>query len=263
MLRDFEYISSNNANYYTIPLFEQTDLVKTCFTAVPHNMGFQHGNDRAIVLENYRLICQAIGIQIEQLVLGHQVHGDGIQQVYKTDKGKGIIKESDIKNADGLITGDIGVALVTLYADCVPLFFLDPVHKAIGLSHAGWRGTVASIGPKTLEAMRRAFNTQPQQCLAAIGPSIGPCCFEVDEPVAAKFMALLGNDTPVVAYKGYGKFMVDLWRANALLLMRAGMLTENIVLARLCTVDHPQYFFSYRRSKGETGRMAAIIMLKE
>ncbi|MDK2992338.1 MAG: purine-nucleoside/S-methyl-5-thioadenosine phosphorylase / adenosine deaminase [Clostridiales bacterium] len=266
----FTYHEVDGIGFFTTPLFGQTNVAKACFSTrrggistgalASLNLGFNRGDDAAIVDENYQRLCDAIGIKPEQLFFGNQVHGDVIKRVYVDEQGKSFVNGGTARGVDSLITDQPNVALVTLYADCVPLYFLDLTHKAIGLSHAGWRGTVAGIGVKTLQAMEEAFDTRPEQCLAAVGPSIGPCCFEVDEPVARRFLELQDAYENIVIKRG-DKYSVDLWRANMLQLMQAGVKESNIALAGLCTACHPHLFYSHRRDKGDTGRMAAMIML--
>ena len=161
-----------------------------------------------------------------------------------------------------MVTDCPGVALVTYYADCVPLFFLDPVHKAIGLSHSGWRGTVAKIGQKTFKAMQNHYGTKPEDCLVGIGPSIGPCCFEVDSPVANEFIDTWPEyGDRIVRSSGKAKFTVDLWEANRIQLEELGVPNNNIITAALCTSCNTDIFFSHRKEKGRTGSMAAVLML--
>lgn len=139
-------------------------------------------------------------------------------------------------------------------------FFLDPIHKAIGTSHAGWRGTVKKIGVKTLKEMGKKYGTRPEECLVGIGPSIGPCCFEVDTPVKDIFEEAFINHT-FISKRESGKYHIDLWTANVVQLMEAGVPAHHITVAELCTCCHPEMFFSHRRDKGRTGSLAAIIQL--
>ena len=165
---------------------------------------------------------------------------------------------------DGLLTDEPGVTLVTYYADCVPLYFLDPVHRAIGLAHAGWRGTVAGMGIKMAEAMAHKFGSRPEELLAAIGPSIGPCCYEVDQPVADAFAARTDwQPESFLRDCGNGKYMLNLWEANRRALLRAGLLEAHISVAELCTRCHADWLFSHRASGGKRGGMAAFLALKE
>jgi len=257
--------------FYTIPAFEQTGMVKACFSTrkggvstAPYdslNLGFKRMNSRESVVENFHRFAAAVGFQVEDMVFSDQVHRDKIAAVGTRDRGKGFLKESDIRLTDGLVTNQKGVALVTFYADCVPLYLLDTKHRAIGLSHSGWRGTVARIGQKTLLKMKEEYGTEPESCLVAIGPSIGPCCFEVDEPVVEAFAGAFPWATKVVSGGGHGKYHIDLWEANRLQFLDAGVPDGNIYMASLCTACHTDRFFSYRKEAGKTGSMIALMML--
>lgn len=156
-----------------------------CFASM--NLGFGRGEEDKIVAENYKRLGDAVGFDWKKVVLSHQTHTTNVRLVTEKDAGKGTVRERDYTDVDGLITNEPGLPLVTFYADCVPLYFADPKNKAIGLSHSGWRGTVGRMGEKTLKAMNEAFGTQPQDVIAAIGPSICGDCFEVGPEVVEEF----------------------------------------------------------------------------
>jgi len=259
--------------YYTIPAFDKSGLVKHGFSSRiggvstgqcrSLNLSYKRDDSPANVRENFKRLCKALDIQPEQMVLSDQVHKDRIMAVDGRHRGMGIIRQSEIHEVDGLVTNIPGIALVTYYADCVPLFFLDPAHKAIGLSHSGWRGTIAKIGQKTLKTMHSLYGTKADDCLVGIGPSIGPCCFEVDSPVAEEFVhAWPEFQGKIVKYCSNGKFTVDLWEANRIQLIELGVPESNITAASLCTACNTDMFFSHRKEKGKTGSMAAVLMLK-
>lgn len=260
-----------NLQYVTFSTFDRTGLVHHCFSTrhggisegmfTSLNLGFQRGDKEENVRENYRLISEAIGVDDRDLVFSDQVHETSIYRVEASDRGKGISRESDIKGIDGLITNVPKVPLVTLYADCVSLFFLDPVQKAIGLSHGGWRGTVGKIGAKTVEEMQKAYGSNPEDILAGIGPSIGPCCFEVDKPVADQFQNYLSNIEDCIEQKANGKYHIDLWTVNQKVLIEAGIKDQNITKAHICTQCHKDTFFSHRGHRGKRGNLAAIMEL--
>ena len=270
----FELRERQGVWYCVIPDFERTGLVSHGFSTRKGgvssrqygtlNLGFNKGDSDEAVMENFLRFCRALDIDPHDTVFSDQVHGDRVVAVGHGDRGKGAFRESDILRVDGLMTGEGQVALVTFYADCVPLFFLDPVHRAIALSHAGWRGTVACIGVRTLEEMGREFGTRPGECLIGIGPSIGPCCFEVDLPVAEQFARVFDKFKDIIMKPGSepGKYRIDLWMANALQLREMGVPAHNITVAGMCTSCRQDLFFSHRRDKGRTGRMAAVLMLK-
>lgn len=258
--------------YYTIPSFEKSGMVKHGFSSrlggvstgeyFSLNLGFKRNDSPEKVKENFIRFCKALDIQPEQTVFSDQIHKNKVVAVNEKHKGMGFARQSEIQGTDGLVTDCPGVALVTYYADCVPLFFLDPVHKAIGLSHSGWRGTVAKTGQKTFKAMQNHYGTKPEDCLVGIGPSIGPCCFEVDSPVANEFIDTWPEyGDRIVRSSGKAKFTVDLWEANRIQLEELGVPNNNIITAALCTSCNTDIFFSHRKEKGRTGSMAAVLML--
>ncbi|WP_195986223.1 peptidoglycan editing factor PgeF [Clostridium sp. D33t1_170424_F3] len=228
------------------------------------NLSFGRGDTDENVLENYRLFCNAAGFDFNSLTASAQDHHTVVRRVTKEDRGVGIYKPKDRTSVDGLLTNEPGVTLVTYYADCVPLYFLDPVRRAVGLAHAGWRGTVAGMGKRMVEAMREEFGSDPRDLIAAVGPSIGPCCYEVDGPVADAFAAH-PEWQPETLLKacGAGKYMLDLWEANRRILCGAGILPEHITVAELCTRCHADWLYSHRASGGERGGLAAFLCLKE
>ena len=193
-----------------------------------------------------------------------------VSRVEKEDAGKGVTKEKDYRDVDGLITNVPGLILGTFYADCVPLLFVDPVHHAIGCSHSGWRGTVGEMGKKTVEAMREAYGSRPEDIFAAIGPSICQDCYEVGKDVAEPFEKLFSQERyqdvsmkNILTEKVNGKYQLDLWRANEAILLGAGILKEHLSMTDICTCCNPGYLFSHRASKGRRGNLAAFLMLKQ
>ena len=226
------------------------------------NLSFSRGDDQCSVLENYKRICTAIGTDYKKCVLSKQTHTTNIRIVTEVDIGKGITKERDYDNVDGLITNIPGVTLVTQFADCVGLLFYDPVKRVIAASHAGWRGTVGKIGEKTVKIMQEHFGCEPRDICAGIAPSIGMCCFEVDKPVADEFYNMdIGNKDKIIRNDKNGKYHVDLWHTNYLTLIEAGLKPENISVTDLCTKCHPDVFFSHRATLGKRGNLAALISL--
>ena len=163
---------------------------------------------------------------------------------------------------DGLATDIPGIALVTFYADCVPLYFVDPVHRAIGLAHSGWRGTVAGMGACMVRYMQEHLNSRPEELVAAIGPSICVDCYEVSEEVAEQFREGFPEDV-LQPGKAPGKYQLDLWKANQSILLRAGISPEHMAVTNVCTCHNPEYLFSHRASHGQRGNLAAFLMLKE
>lgn len=228
------------------------------------NLSFTRGDDETAVLENYRRVAQALGTSIDHIVTSDQTHTTNVRPVGKEDLGKGITRPRDYKDVDGMITDQPGVLLATFYADCVPLYFVDPVHKAIGLSHSGWRGTVGRMGQATVEAMERSFGSQPKDLLCAIGPSICQDCYEVSRDVAEAFIfAFPTHEKEILQAGALGKYQLDLWKANEIVLTEAGVLKEHIDLAGLRTCCNSSILFSHRASKGKRGNLGAFLMLTE
>ncbi|MDQ0286950.1 YfiH family protein [Desulfofundulus luciae] len=226
------------------------------------NMAFHVGDDPDHVLTNREVACWALEMNPAHLVAGQQVHGDRVAVVGKVHRGRGARSTEDALPAtDALITGEPLVPLSSYYADCVPVFLLDPVRRVVGLAHAGWRGTYLDIAAKTVEAMGRFFGSRPEDCLAGIGPSIGPCCYEVDVPLVDLFKGHFPFWQELLVPNPTGKWQLDLWEANRRILVEAGLGPENIFIAGVCTCCRQDLFFSYRGSGGRTGRMAALIML--
>jgi YfiH family protein len=255
-----------------VPDFDATGMVKHCFTT--RQGGVSEGiynnlntslikNDlRENVLENLNRVCRAINIDYTKLVLSDQVHGDSIRVVTSDDIGKGITRESDIKDVDALITNVPGVPMITYYADCVPVFILDPVNKAVGLVHSGWKSTILKIAVKTIRKMSDMYGTKPKDCLIGIGPSIEMKCFEIKEDTAVVFKESFDNWEVFLKKRDEEHYTADLWLAVKLMLMEHGVPGKNITTSGLCTYCNEDLFFSYRRDKGATGSLSAIIELK-
>lgn len=227
------------------------------------NLSFTRGDEEAAVRENYTRIGKAVGFCCENLVFSDQTHTTNIRVVTEADRGKGYAAAKDYTDVDGMVTNIPGLTLATFYADCVPLFLVDPVHKAIGLSHSGWKGTVGKIGKRTIAVMKEQYGTQPQDLLAAIGPSICRDCYEVSEDVAEQFRAAFDKTHWEEIYdtKVNGKYQLDLWKANELIFQEAGLKPDQIVTADLCTCCNSKYLFSHRASHGKRGNLAAFLML--
>lgn len=266
--------NKNGVTFVTFPNIEKTGFVNHCFSTkfggvsrgkyATMNFGFQNGDDRDAVLENYKRICSAIGADYEKCVVSKQTHTTNIKIVKAKDAGKGVLNERDYTDIDGLITDVPGIVLVTQYADCVPLLFADPEKRVIASSHAGWRGTVHGIGKKTVEIMVREFGCNPKNIQVGIGPSIMQCCFEVDKPVYDEFLKLENIDiNDICKVMPNNKYNINLQKTNSLLIQSAGVPKENIVITDLCTKCHPDVFHSHRATNGERGNMAAFISIKQ
>ncbi len=255
------------------PMLRESGMVKHCFTTreggvsegifSTMNLSFTRGDDPASVRENFRRIAEAMGVSCENFVLTDQTHTTNVRRVTRADAGCGLTRERDYHDVDGLITDEPGLMLSAFFADCVPLFFVDPPNRAIGLSHSGWRGTVGKMGKVTVEAMTREFGTNPKELLCAIGPSICQDCYEVSADVAEQFVdAFRGREGELLIRKPDGKYQLDLWRANELVLLEAGVLEEHIATAGLCTCCNAERLFSHRASGGKRGNLGAFLCLK-
>lgn len=229
------------------------------------NLGYHSGDGIHEVTRNFIKIGKAMGIQIHDMVFSHQTHSTNVKVVGKEDRGNGITKVQKFREVDGLITNEPGVCLVTFYADCVPIYFVDPVNKAIGLCHSGWRGTVSKMAVKTLNMMAGKFGTNPRNVKVAIGPSICQNCYEVSEEVVdgirKHFPRAIWRE--IYIKKENGKYLLDLWRVNELFLHDAGVLYSNIEVTNLCTCCNKRAFFSHRGMGEKRGSMAAFLMMKD
>lgn len=255
--------------FLTFPSLEETGMVRHLFTTrlggvsegefSTMNLSFTRGDRTERVAENYRRAGAVLGCRPEDMAASHQTHTTNIRRVTAADRGKGITCPRDYENIDGLITNVPGIVLVTYFADCVPLFFVDPVHRAVGLAHSGWRGTAAGMGRCMVEAMGEAYGTKPEDLKAAIGPSICGDCYEVDGDVAGKFGEFPGAVRPG---RTQGKYQLDLWEANRQVLLAAGVRSEKIAVTDICTCCNRDYLFSHRASKGRRGNLGAFLGLK-
>lgn len=265
----FQLVKEGELEYLTIPSFEKTGLVKHCFTtrrggvstgeAASLNLSYKRKDTQENVRKNFEIICSAIGVDHHNIVFSDQTHRNGIHIATADDLGKGIYRESDITDADGLVTVERGVPLCTFYADCVPLFFLDPHKKIIASVHSGWKSTLLKIGKEAVKAMI-SLGSNPQDILAAIGPSIGPCHFEVGQDVAEQFTGTFGFD--IVDRTVGDKTYIDLWKTNVNILLESGIKDDNITLAKTCTYCNKDRFYSYRGDQHKTGSLCGIIELR-
>lgn len=257
--------------YLTFPSLERTGMVGHLFTTraggvsqgiySSMNLSFTRGDEVTAVSENYRRIGQVLGCAPERMVASHQTHTTNIRLVTEADCGKGIVRERDYEDVDGLITDTPGICLVTYYADCVPVYLVDPVRRAIGLAHSGWRGTVNRMGECMVRRMQQTFGSNPSDLIAAIGPSICVECYEVSEDVASQFEMQFRGMEVVRQGRNPGKYQLDLWLANQLVLMQAGVLEERISVTDICTCHNPDYLFSHRASQGKRGNLAAFLYI--
>ena len=258
----------NGVPYLVYPMLEQTGVVKHGFTTrlggvskgycATMNISTTRGDDPRDVEENKRRLAEAIGVRPEDMTFTHQTHTVNVAVVEEEDRGKRFME------TDGMVTNVPGICLVTFYADCVPLYLVDPVRKVIGLSHSGWRGTVNRMGRVTLEKMHEVYGTDPGDVVAAIGPSICQDCYEVSEDVIEQFRAAFPQDKWDALFYGKpdGKYQLDLWEANHQIMLGAGLKEEHISMPNLCTCCNPEFLFSHRASHGRRGNLGAFLGIR-
>lgn len=225
------------------------------------NLSFTRGDDENSVMENYRRLAEAVGFSVENIVTSDQTHTANVRVITEADRGNGITKPRPYTDVDGMITNVPGLVLATFYADCVPLYFIDPVRKAIGLSHSGWRGTAAHIGAVTVRRMQEEYGSLPEDIYGAIGPSICQECYEVSEDVILEFQKTFPEQSwrDLFYRKENGKYQLNLWEANRQIMLEAGLMEEHISLPGLCTCCNPEFLFSHRASRGKRGNLGAFL----
>ena len=292
---NFHEQQEGSISYITFPKLEEIGNVSHLFTTREGgvsegefsslNLSYTRGDDAECVEKNYRRVAKALGCEISDIVCSDQTHTVNVKRVISQDKGKGVVRQKDYTDIDGLITNEPGIALATFYADCVPLYIVDIKNHAIGLSHSGWRGTVQKMGEVTLQAMNQAYSTEPKDVRVAIGPSICQSCYEVSEDVANEFMAAFPNAEQYEReYHNYlaqkeeseqiehrsclcyrkenGKYQLNLWFANYVVFREAGVAQEQIEITDVCTCCNSQLLFSHRASHGRRGNLGAFLMIK-
>lgn len=225
------------------------------------NLAERVGDDPQNVRENFRRLQEALNVS--RMVLCHQVHGATVHAVGVEDAHT--LFESKSLQGDGLVTDVPGLALVIRVADCIPILYYDPVRKAVGAAHAGWRGTVRDIAGETVRRLESVYGSRPENIRAAIGPGIGFCCFETGPEVPEAVRAQLAGDAEAFIRPSAndGKFFVDLKGVNRALLLRAGVLPEHIDVSGECTACLPEKYWSHRVTGGVRGGQAAVVALKE
>jgi len=267
----------DGVSYLTFPAFSESGIVNHLFSTriggvsegmfASMNFSFTRGDKEEAVLENYRRIADVLDCTVEDFVCSDQTHTTNIRLVTSNDKGKGVVRPKDYTDIDGLITNEEGIMLATFYADCVPLYFVDSVNKAIGLAHSGWKGTVNRMGREMVHAMGEAFGTKPEDLLVAIGPSICQECYEISRDVAEQFMnafpdAAVQEEILYETIPGE-KYHLNLQRTNAIIFEECGIPKEQISVTDICTCCNPDYLFSHRASQGKRGNLAAFLGLRK
>ena len=265
---------NKGVTWLTYPAFEQfADIVHGFSTRLggvsegiyaSMNLSFTRGDKDAAVYENYRRFADALGFSERDIVTSDQTHTANVRIITEEDRGNGITKPRPYTDVDGMITNVRGLVLATFYADCVPLYFVDPVHHAIGLSHSGWRGTVAKIGAVTIRKMQETYGTDPADVYAAIGPSICQECYEVSEDVILEFQKSFAPEhwEKLFYKKENGKYQLNLWEANKIIFTEAGITEKHISMPGICTCCNPDFLFSHRASHGKRGNLGAFLGLK-
>jgi hypothetical protein len=227
------------------------------------NLGFSSGDDPASVRENRRRFLEALGVPPGGIVVGGQVHGTRVRPVGPADRGRGALDPGTcIPDSDGLVTADPGVFLLTVSADCPLIAVLAPPDRGVALAHSGWRGVAGSMPVAAVEALARATGARPAEMVAAVGPAIGPCCYQVGDDVVARLPAAA---RPAARRDpgGDGKHRLDLALAIRRLLEGAGLRPERIETSPLCSCCGPDRFFSYRRDGALTGRIAMVAGIRQ
>ncbi|MGI6007702.1 MAG: peptidoglycan editing factor PgeF [Ruminococcus sp.] len=261
--------------FLTWPALAMFPFVRHCFSTrkggvsegffSSMNLSFTRGDDEKAVRENYERLAKAVGFRTEDIVCSDQTHTANIRVVTEEDRGKGIVRERDYEDIDGMITNVPGIVLAAFFADCVPIYLVDPVTRSIGLLHSGWKGTVKNIIKNGVRAMKKAYGSKPGNILAAIGPSICGSCYEIGEDVASVFREAY----PAAQYREMvrddrnGKYHLDLQKACRFNLLGSGVLSENIFDSNLCTCCNPEFLFSHRASGGRRGNLGAFLQIKE
>lgn len=231
------------------------------------NLSFSVEDAKENVLENFRRIGERFGKAPEDFVLSKQSHETKVLKVGTKDRGKGITKERDYEGIDALITDEEGLILSCFSADCVPILFYDPIRKAVGACHSGWRGTKGKILRNVVEEMSKHFSSNPGDILIAIGPSISKEQYIVSEDLGLSFLEDypdLGEDAASPMQRiSKDKFQLDLWDLNRRIALDSGIREEHISISGYCTMENPELFFSHRYSQGRRGLQGAFICLQD
>lgn len=272
MNREFFYLEDNDLKILQSGLLAAFDWLEHGFTTRlggvsrgkydSLNLALHVGDDNAAVLSNRRKVSRIFSWQLENWSVGEQVHGCRIVAVKEGGRGS-LAADDAYPETDGMITNVPGVVLSTFAADCIPILLCDPIKRAIGVVHAGWKGTVQMIADKAITELVKNYGTVPADCLAVIGPGIGPDCFEVDSRVKAIWQEKFSFYPEVVrAGNAEDKYFIDLWQTNKRQLIERGLKPDNIAVAEVSTFFRTDLFYSYRAEAGKTGRYAGLICLK-
>ena len=267
--------AKNGVEYLSIDALEKYDNIVQGFSTkiggvstgvyATMNLSFSRETDnREGVLENYKRMAQALGVELESFTLSYQEHSTNVRVVSAADKGKGVLFERDYRNIDGLITDERGITLGAFFADCIPLYFYDKEKQVIGLAHSGWRGTCKKMGAVMIDEMAKKFGTDAKDVIACIGPGICQDCYQVSEDVYEEFSKNFKSEDIESIFRedGENHFRLSLWKANEIVLKEAGVLPENIFTSNICTACNPDLLYSHRIMGDIRGNMAAFLALK-
>lgn len=226
------------------------------------NTALHTGDDKEAVIENRKRLCSALDIEFSSYTCAEQVHGSRIRIIYPAEKGRGRADYGDsISQTDSLITFHSEILINIHLADCIPVILYDYKKNIGALAHAGWKGTAGLIALKTAEEMISSLGCRPETIVAAIGPGIGSCCFEIGSDTAEK-LADSFSYSPDVIKESEGIYHCDLEKANVEQLLSCGIKKENIECASACTSCRKDEFYSYRADGGTTGRFSAFLLLR-
>ena len=262
------------------PALRETGIVRHLFTTrvggvstdylTSMNLGWDRGDDNANVAENFRRSLGVIGAAGDMCVCTKQTHTTNIREAVKADAGKGVTVPRDYTDIDGLVTDEPGLVIAAFGADCVPIYFVDPVRRAIGISHSGWKGTVNRMGAVTVRELTEKYGTDPADLVCVIGPSICRDCYEVSDDVASRFRQefsghvgeIMDKEEGTEGLTGGPRYLLDLWATNRIILIEAGVKPENITISGVCTCCERELLFSHRATKGVRGNNGGYLMLE-
>ncbi len=263
----------NDVPFLTYKKLEEISFIKHAFSTKlggvsqgefsTMNLAFNRGDNPDNVTENYKRLCNAVGLNFDTLVASAQDHHTYVRKVSSNECGIGITKPRDIESVDALITNQPNVTLVTYYADCTPIFFVDINEKVIALAHAGWRGTVGKICKKVIDIMVNDYGSNTKSIICCVGPAISKCCYEIDKVCYNEFAKVSGLDlNKIMTSKGNGKYMADLLETNKQILIASGINENNIIISDVCTMCNSDLLWSHRATNGHRGTMSAFMCLK-
>ncbi|MEE0858597.1 MAG: peptidoglycan editing factor PgeF [Acutalibacteraceae bacterium] len=265
---------NNDVPYLTYKTLEEIPFIRHAFSTKlggtskgefdSMNFALNRGDNPDDVIENYKIFCKATGFDFNTLVASAQDHNTFVRKVTSENYGVGITKPRDIQSVDALVTNEPNVTLVTYYADCTPVFFVDKAKKVIALAHAGWRGTVGKICQNVIEVMVNDYGSKPEDIICCIGPAISKCCYEIDEGCYNQFVMAGSLDIDkIMTNKGNGKYMADLLETNKQIILSCGVPTDNITVSDVCTKCNSDLLWSHRATNGHRGTLCAFMCIKD